>query len=252
MVRVRRQPRSPQRQAIGEGGGPSTLPAAVNRSKAAESGRNRTADLSSSSLRSSSSRSSSSYISSFGSSKSRSSSLSRSTSKSPRRRSSPSRRVDRGRSPVRDRGGGGRRSRHSESDASPKRQPRRHSPTPKKRKVTRKQTSPRHATAIAPPRHRHKPGARALKEIRQYQASTDFLIPRRPFSRLVREITSKYNTEDSNYRYTPNAFVALQCAAEAYLVGLLEDSYLCGLHGNRVTLQPKDLHLARRLRGRDR
>eukprot|EP00922_Rhytidocystis_sp_ex-Travisia-forbesii_P010230 GHVS01014978.1.p1 GENE.GHVS01014978.1~~GHVS01014978.1.p1 ORF type:complete len:256 (+),score=57.27 GHVS01014978.1:306-1073(+) len=101
-------------------------------------------------------------------------------------------------------------------------------------------------------RRRHRPGALALKEIRHYQASTDLLLPKNPFSRVVREITQRYDKPDATYRYTPGAMAALQTAAEAYLVGVFEDSNLCNLHANRVTLQPRDLHLARRLRGRDR
>eukprot|EP00922_Rhytidocystis_sp_ex-Travisia-forbesii_P002549 GHVS01003784.1.p1 GENE.GHVS01003784.1~~GHVS01003784.1.p1 ORF type:complete len:282 (-),score=36.87 GHVS01003784.1:709-1554(-) len=101
-------------------------------------------------------------------------------------------------------------------------------------------------------RRRHRPGALALKEIRHYQASTDLLLPKNPFSRVVREITQRYDKQDINYRYTPGAMIALQTAAESYLVGVFEDSNLCNLHANRVTLQPRDLHLARRLRGRDR
>eukprot|EP00922_Rhytidocystis_sp_ex-Travisia-forbesii_P073036 GHVS01108856.1.p1 GENE.GHVS01108856.1~~GHVS01108856.1.p1 ORF type:complete len:220 (+),score=52.43 GHVS01108856.1:209-868(+) len=101
-------------------------------------------------------------------------------------------------------------------------------------------------------RRKHRPGELALKQIRMYQNSTDLLLPKNPFSRVVREVTQRYDKPDVTYRYTPGAMAALQTAAEAYLVGVFEDSSLCNLHANRVTLQPRDLHLARRLRGRDR
>ncbi|CAD2101953.1 histone H3-like centromeric protein CSE4, putative [Plasmodium vinckei lentum] len=99
--------------------------------------------------------------------------------------------------------------------------------------------------------HRYRPGVLALKEIRAYQATTQLLIPKIPFVRVVKEITKLYELPDSQFRYTPEALLALQTASEAYLVSLFEDAYLCSLHANRVTLMPKDIHLARRIRGRD-
>ncbi|CRG95060.1 histone H3-like centromeric protein CSE4, putative [Plasmodium gallinaceum] len=99
--------------------------------------------------------------------------------------------------------------------------------------------------------HRYRPGVLALKEIRAYQASTQLLIPKIPFVRVVKEITRLFELPDEQFRYTPEALLALQTAAEAYLVSLFEDAYLCSLHANRVTLMPKDIHLARRIRGRD-
>lgn len=100
-------------------------------------------------------------------------------------------------------------------------------------------------------RRRHRPGTRALQEIRKFQASTDLLIPKLPFARLVREVTEKYWPHAEHFRYTVQGVLALQMAAEAYLVGLFEDSVLCALHARRVTVQVKDLHLALRIRGRD-
>ena len=43
--------------------------------------------------------------------------------------------------------------------------------------------------------------------------------------------------------------VALQEAAEAYLVGLFDDTNMEAIHAKRVTVQPKDMQLARRIRG---
>ncbi|ANQ09869.1 Histone h3 [Plasmodium coatneyi] len=99
--------------------------------------------------------------------------------------------------------------------------------------------------------HRYRPGVLALKEIRAYQASTQLLIPKIPFVRVVKEITRLFELPNEQLRYTPEALLALQTASEAYLVSLFEDAYLCSLHANRVTLMPKDIHLARRIRGRD-
>ena len=93
---------------------------------------------------------------------------------------------------------------------------------------------------------RYHPGVRALKEIRRYQKSTDLLIRKIPFQRLVREIAQDFKTD---LRFQSSAIMALQEATEAYLVSLFEDSMLCAIHSKRVTVMPKDLQLARRLRG---
>ncbi|KAI8319868.1 histone H3 [Martensiomyces pterosporus] len=96
--------------------------------------------------------------------------------------------------------------------------------------------------------HRYRPGTVALREIRRYQKSTELLIRKLPFQRLrlVREIAQDFKTD---LRFQSSAIAALQEAAEAYLVGLFEDTNLAAIHGRRVTIQPKDLQLARRLRG---
>jgi len=94
--------------------------------------------------------------------------------------------------------------------------------------------------------HRFRPGTVALREIRKYQKSTDLLIRRLPFQRLVREIAKEMKPD---VRFQSAAVAAMQEAAEAYLVGLFEDTNLCAIHAKRVTIMPKDLQLARRIRG---
>ncbi|KRY33246.1 histone H3, embryonic [Trichinella spiralis] len=94
--------------------------------------------------------------------------------------------------------------------------------------------------------HRYRPGTVALREIRRYQKSTELLIRKLPFQRLVREVAQDYKTE---LRFQSSAFFALQEAAEAYLVSLFEDTNLCAIHAKRVTIMPKDVQLARRIRG---
>lgn len=85
-------------------------------------------------------------------------------------------------------------------------------------------------------------------EIRKYQKSTDLLLRKLPFSLLVREVASRF-TRGLNFRWQAHALLALQEAAEAFLVLLMEDAYLCTLHAKRVTLFPKDIQLARKIRG---
>ena len=86
----------------------------------------------------------------------------------------------------------------------------------------------------------------ALREIRRYQKSTELLLRKMPFQRLVREIAIDFK---SDLRFQSRAILAMQEASEAYLVGLFEDTNLCAIHGKRVTIFPKDMILARRIRG---
>ncbi|KAF9969944.1 hypothetical protein BGZ73_007492 [Actinomortierella ambigua] len=95
-------------------------------------------------------------------------------------------------------------------------------------------------------RYRRRPGTVALREIRRFQMSTELLIPKLPFERLVREIT-----QDSKigFRFRPLSMTALHEASEGYLVSLFEGASLAAIHANRVTILPKDIHLVRHLRG---
>ena len=93
---------------------------------------------------------------------------------------------------------------------------------------------------------RFRPGTVALREIRRFQKSTELLIRKLPFQRFVREIAQNLNP---GLRFESSAIGALQEAAEAYIVGLLEDANLCAIHAKRVTIMPKDIKLARRIRG---
>jgi len=93
-------------------------------------------------------------------------------------------------------------------------------------------------------------GEGALREIRRYQHTTDLLIRRLPFARLVREI--QQGLTNRPYSWQASAILALQEASEAHLIGLFEDCNLCAIHGKRVTIMPKDMQLARRIRGQHR
>ncbi len=95
-------------------------------------------------------------------------------------------------------------------------------------------------------KYRFRPGTVALREIRRYQKTTDLLIRKLPFQRLVREIARSFKAD---LRFQAQALLALQESAEAYLVGLFEDTNLCAIHAKRVTITVKDIQLARRLRG---
>ena len=95
-------------------------------------------------------------------------------------------------------------------------------------------------------KEKRRPGEAALEEIRHYQKSTDLIIDKEPFYRLVREIVVGFNDK---IKLKPTAVEALQEAAEAYVVGFFEDVNLCNIHAKRVTIMEPDVRLARRLRG---
>jgi len=95
-------------------------------------------------------------------------------------------------------------------------------------------------------KRRYRPRTVALRDIREFQRSGELLISKLPFQRLVREIAQDYSNVP---RFLASAALALQEAAEAYLVGLFQDSQLCAIHGKRVTVTSKDIQLARRIRG---
>jgi len=123
---------------------------------------------------------------------------------------------------------------------------------PALRRAPRKQLATKAARKSAPATggvkkpHRYRPGTVALREIRRYQKSTELLIRKLPFQRLVRELAQEFK---SDLRFQSTAILALQESAEAYLVGLFEDTNLCAIHAKRVTIMTKDIQLARRIRG---
>ncbi|KAF7487938.1 Histone H3 [Sarcoptes scabiei] len=95
-------------------------------------------------------------------------------------------------------------------------------------------------------KRRYRPGTVALREIRRYQNSTNLLIARLPFQRVIRDIASQYKTD---MKFQSSALQALQEATEAYLIRMFEDANLCAIHARRVTIMPRDVSLARRIRG---
>jgi len=99
-------------------------------------------------------------------------------------------------------------------------------------------------------KRRLKAGMGALREIRKLQNSTDLLLRKAPFRRLVRQLAESANhkTTPGTFRFQSSALDCLQEGCEAYLIHLMEDANLCSLHGKRITVQPKDLHLSKRIR----
>jgi len=108
---------------------------------------------------------------------------------------------------------------------------------------TRKRRNPRQPKRL-------RPGEAALREIRRYQKSTELLIRKAPFQRLVRQVMN--DMFGDNFRIQTSALEALQEAVEAYMVGFFEDTNLCAIHAKRITIMPRDMKLARRLRGEKR
>ena len=97
---------------------------------------------------------------------------------------------------------------------------------------------------------RYRPGTVALREIRRYQRTTELLIRRAPFDRLVRELVQDMQHRGFVLRVSPAAVTALQEAAEVYLVPLFEDTNLCAIHAKQVTIMLKDIQLVRRIWGK--
>ena len=95
-------------------------------------------------------------------------------------------------------------------------------------------------------KRRFKPGTVAMRRIRKYQKSAKTLMRAAPFRRLVRSHARELNPE---LRFQASTLLALQEATEAYITSLFEDTNLCAIHAKRITVQAKDLHLARRIRG---
>lgn len=111
-------------------------------------------------------------------------------------------------------------------------------------KAARKSSAPG-AVAAAKRPHRFKAGTVALREIRKYQKTTDLLIRKLPFQRLVREVASEYKAD---VRFQSSSILAIQESLENYLTGLFEDSNRCAIHAKRVTLMARDLHLVNKIK----
>uniref|UniRef100_G3TYE3 Histone H3-like centromeric protein A n=1 Tax=Loxodonta africana TaxID=9785 RepID=G3TYE3_LOXAF len=126
--------------------------------------------------------------------------------------------------------------------------PLRRSPSPCPHPLPSTTSGPHALSSRAPSRRRGQWRPRVLKEIRKLQKSTDLLLRKRPFGLLAREVCAFF-TRGVDFNWQAQALLALQEAAEAFLVHLFEDAYLLSLHAGRVTLYPKDVQLARRIRG---
>ena len=89
------------------------------------------------------------------------------------------------------------------------------------------------------------PGSPVLRDIRRLQKSTDLLIRKKAFERVVREIAQEMK---DGLRFEGDAFVALQEASESFVVGLFGDAGRCAIHAKRKTVMVEDLRLACRMR----
>ena len=93
-------------------------------------------------------------------------------------------------------------------------------------------------------RHGSRDKLKWLRDIRKLQKSTNLLIPKAPFYRLVREVIADINP---NYRVQANAVMALHESSESFLLKMFEFSNYIAIHAKRVTLMPKDIHLLRKI-----
>eukprot|EP00804_Cyclotella_cryptica_P027668 CCRYP_010288-RA/>CCRYP_010288-RA protein AED:0.07 eAED:0.00 QI:0/-1/0/1/-1/0/1/0/122 len=102
--------------------------------------------------------------------------------------------------------------------------------------------------------HCYHPGTVALRKIHRYQKSTDLLIRKVPFQCFAREVLQDLNRPGSYPHFAVERFQASSLLAnketvEAFSVGLFEDANLCAIHARRVTIMPKDMQLALKIRG---
>ncbi|KAJ7305426.1 histone-fold-containing protein [Mycena albidolilacea] len=100
--------------------------------------------------------------------------------------------------------------------------------------------------ATQPKTRRRPAGIVAVCEIHKYQKDTSLLIPKTSFQCLVKEITKDYQPD---VQFQSLALLALQEAAEDYLVAVFEDSMQVAQHTHRETIQSRDMVLVLRLRG---
>jgi histone H3 len=121
-------------------------------------------------------------------------------------------------------------------------------------KAPRKQLASKVARKSAPATggvkkpQRFRPGVVALREIRHYQKSTDLLIRKLPFQRLVKEVAQGLSKElglKSDLRFQSHAILALQEASEAYLTKLFEDTNICAMHGPSLDAPGSPIGMAR-------
>ncbi|XP_008559525.1 uncharacterized protein LOC103579780 isoform X1 [Microplitis demolitor] len=124
-------------------------------------------------------------------------------------------------------------------------------PSSKRSSNSSKQRKSNRTEVVVNKNRRVRNGVRALQEIRYLRRSTKLLIPKLPFSRLVREIMHELFPRQGIDRMQATALEALQEATEMYLVQFFEDAVLLAYHCKRVTLMHRDMILMRRLRGRD-
>ena len=94
---------------------------------------------------------------------------------------------------------------------------------------------------------RCKPGGSALKEIKFFQSSTHNVLLKAPFRRLVREVCQNFTVKERYMLWQTSALLALQEAAERYMVKLFEHTNLAAIHAKRVTIFPRDMQFVRRI-----
>ena len=108
---------------------------------------------------------------------------------------------------------------------------------------------PKKTRAETSRRHRYRPGTRALLEISYYQKHVALICSKLAFSRIVREIAVN-DLGKSDIRFQASTIQAIHEGMEAYIIGLMEDMVLEAIHGRCVTIMPKDIQLARCIRGK--
>ena len=118
-------------------------------------------------------------------------------------------------------------------------------------RLPKKRTSRKTNVGQVRKRRRYRPGTVALREIRKYQTSTETLIPKHSFQRLVKEVMQKECWERGipSKKVTSECLLALQCSTEQYVTELFRQSQRAAVHGKRITVQPEDMEIVIDFRG---
>lgn len=116
----------------------------------------------------------------------------------------------------------------------------------KKIKKSSKATDLQSGKVVARKPHRFRPGTVARREVRKYQMSNSFMIPKLPFARLVRELTHKV-APGNTYRFQKSALISIQEAVEMYLVKMLGVAGVLSKHANNVSVKGDDLKIVKRI-----
>jgi len=98
---------------------------------------------------------------------------------------------------------------------------------------------------LAPKKRRAKPGTAAVRDIKRQQKYSDCLeFAKQSFSRFVRELLQKHG----DWRVAAAAMLMIQLSIETYITQLLKDAYDIALAAKKLTLTPKHIHTARKIR----
>jgi histone H3/H4 len=121
---------------------------------------------------------------------------------------------------------------------------------PQATKSTGNKKVPAHLNTLGVKKHRFRPGTVALRNIRKQQMRTDLIISKIGFRRIMKMQADNLTTQSdfpNGLRMQLAGRIACQTAIESQLIKILEKANLLAIHAKRITVQPKDIQMARRI-----